>query len=227
MGSYGAIRRGVDTLGSSNLAAIVNANIVGAPAMMARQEFGEINLLLDTAVILGRSNVYACIPDDAYTFWSGSSGMGSVIYTTVYTAAFVQICPIAVTCPLGTSTQTFTITETCTGNPNDFTQPAIPPHFTTELQVCEACEGKPTLTITCPESEQTGPNGGVANGGAASGGGTNGGSANGGAVANKNPAAAPGSPAPIQASAALSRSAMITAAALSGGVCISIVAWVL
>merc|ERR1712058_189924 len=40
---------------------------------------------------------------------------------------------------------TYTITQTC-ATPSG----ALPEHFTTTTKVCDACAGKPTLTVTCP-----------------------------------------------------------------------------
>merc|ERR1712169_52464 len=37
------------------------------------------------------------------------------------------------------------------------TPPVIPPNFTTTDQVCDACAGKPTLTVTCPLTQITSP----------------------------------------------------------------------
>merc|ERR1711964_650001 len=54
--------------------------------------------------------------------------------TTVYTTVYVDVCPT------GLTTKTYTITQTC----------ATPEHFTTTTKVCDACAGKPTLTVTCP-----------------------------------------------------------------------------
>jgi hypothetical protein len=51
--------------------------------------------------------------------------------------------------------QTYTITETCSG---EYVKPTIPPGFTTTLKVCDVCKNKPTITVTCPiESETSGP----------------------------------------------------------------------
>lgn len=44
---------------------------------------------------------------------------------------------------------TYTIQETCTGDQATWTQPSIPPDFTTSVITCSAC-ATPTLTITCP-----------------------------------------------------------------------------
>ncbi|KAJ4423524.1 hypothetical protein N0V82_001849 [Gnomoniopsis sp. IMI 355080] len=52
---------------------------------------------------------------------------------------------------------TYTVQEICEGDQATWTQPAIPPDFTTSVITCSAC-ATPTLTITCPvDSEaQTG-----------------------------------------------------------------------
>merc|ERR1712225_192119 len=78
-------------------------------------------------------------------------------YTTVYTTEFIQVCPTETPCAKGTKTETFTITQTCAGGKEAFTHPVIPPNFTTTVQVCDACAGKPTLTITCPLPQVTSP----------------------------------------------------------------------
>lgn len=59
--------------------------------------------------------------------------------TTVYTTVYVDVCPT------GLTTKTYTITQTC-ATPSG----ALPEHFTTTTKVCDACAGKPTLTVTCP-----------------------------------------------------------------------------
>merc|ERR1712093_931779 len=60
-------------------------------------------------------------------------------------------------CAKGTKTETFTITQTYAGGKKAFTPPVIPPNFTTPVQVCDACAGKPTLTVTCPLTQITSP----------------------------------------------------------------------
>merc|ERR1711964_137439 len=47
--------------------------------------------------------------------------------------------------PIGLTTKTYTITQTC-ATPSG----ALPEHFITTTKVCDACAGKPTLTVTCP-----------------------------------------------------------------------------
>ncbi|KAJ4389175.1 hypothetical protein N0V93_006638 [Gnomoniopsis smithogilvyi] len=44
---------------------------------------------------------------------------------------------------------TYTIQEICTGEQESWTQPSIPPDFTSSVVTCNAC-ATPTMTITCP-----------------------------------------------------------------------------
>ncbi|KAL5317750.1 hypothetical protein ACEPPN_014849 [Leptodophora sp. 'Broadleaf-Isolate-01'] len=73
----------------------------------------------------------------------------SPVYTTIYTTAYIDICPT------GLTTKTYTLTRTCTQEacygPTD-----LPDHFTTTEKVCGACPGKPTITVTCPVESETG-----------------------------------------------------------------------
>ncbi len=117
-----------------------------------------LSLFQDSKVILDTATITTCIPGVPYP--TGHPVPAHDGYTTVYTTECIQVCPTETPCPKGTKTATYTITETCTGDRDDYTPPALPPHFTTAVTVCDACEGKPTLTITLPGPEVTGGNNG-------------------------------------------------------------------
>lgn len=66
-------------------------------------------------------------------------------FTTVYTTTYVDVCPT------GTTENVYTITETCTGDTATWTPPSTcPPGFTVIEEICTACEGDPTVTVTKP-----------------------------------------------------------------------------
>jgi hypothetical protein len=74
----------------------------------------------------------------------------SKLFVTVYTTVYQDICPTGIT------SVTYTVTETCTGDKSEYTRPTgQPPGFTTTEKVCTVCEGKPTISITCPISVDT------------------------------------------------------------------------
>jgi len=150
----------------------------------------NVQFLLQDHSVLGSSTLTSCLPK-ATEHHDG--------YTTVYTTEYVQVCPTEKPCPKGTKTATYTITETCSGDEHDYTRPAIPSDFTTVVTICDACAGKPTITVTgpskpvktvvspvcpggpyCPPVPSV-PGGGAGNGGAGNGGAGNGGPGNGGA----------------------------------------------
>ncbi|KAG6356569.1 hypothetical protein INS49_014442 [Diaporthe citri] len=60
-------------------------------------------------------------------------------------------------CPTAEWPAIYTIEEVCTGDPDVWTQPAIPPNFIKTVVTCGVCEQQ-TQTITCPveEAAQTG-----------------------------------------------------------------------
>ncbi|KAG4428428.1 hypothetical protein IFR05_016087 [Cadophora sp. M221] len=70
------------------------------------------------------------------------------VYTTIYTTAYIDICPTGIT------TKTYTLTRTYTLEAYHVTE--VPDHFTTTEKVCDACAGKPTVTVTCPVESETG-----------------------------------------------------------------------
>ncbi|KAK0119601.1 hypothetical protein ONS95_011041 [Cadophora gregata] len=125
-------------------------DIVPAAALHARQA-GVVSLL-GNGTYLGTSTITICAPGVAVP-----TPANYLPYTTVYTTEYIQVCPTETPCAKGTKTETFTITQTCSGGKEEFTPPAIPPNFTTVVQVCDACAGKPTLTVTCPVAQVTGP----------------------------------------------------------------------
>ncbi|KAI9046573.1 hypothetical protein LZ554_009317 [Drepanopeziza brunnea f. sp. 'monogermtubi'] len=65
------------------------------------------------------------------------------VHTTIYTTQYVDVCPT------GLTTKTYTITNTCTKT--ECQKPTThPANFAETTKVCTACEGQPTLTVTCP-----------------------------------------------------------------------------
>ncbi|PVH80312.1 hypothetical protein DL98DRAFT_654722 [Cadophora sp. DSE1049] len=125
-------------------------DIIPAPALHARQA-GVVSLL-GNGSYLGSSTTTICAPGVAVP-----TPATYLPYTTVYTTEFIQVCPTETPCAKGTKTETFTITQTCSGGKEEFTPPVIPPNFTTVVQVCDACAGKPALTVTCPVAQVTSP----------------------------------------------------------------------
>jgi hypothetical protein len=118
------------------MAAGVNININQAA------DFGHVNVLNNSPTVLDTATVTSCVPNHP-------KPTGDDTYVTVYTTEYVHVCPTETPCPKGTETQT------CTGAQSDYTPPSIPPNFTTVVQVCGVCEGKPTLTVTCPLTAAT------------------------------------------------------------------------
>merc|ERR1711974_231988 len=133
-----------------SLAMFASHDIVPAAAIHARQA-GVVSLL-GNGSYLGSLTTTICAPGVALP-----TPAKYLPYTTVYTTEFIQICPTETPCAKGTKTETFTITQTYAGGKKAFTPPVIPPNFTTTVQVCDACAGKPTLTVTCPLTQITSP----------------------------------------------------------------------
>ncbi|KAI0471135.1 hypothetical protein GGR56DRAFT_668030 [Xylariaceae sp. FL0804] len=71
------------------------------------------------------------------------------LYTTVYCTTL----PAA--CETGTWLATYTVTETCTGNPAEYTAPAMPPGFVVTTVSCGACQPATEIEITCPGAQPT------------------------------------------------------------------------
>ncbi|KAI6710032.1 hypothetical protein JHW43_007413 [Diplocarpon mali] len=67
----------------------------------------------------------------------------ALMYETTYTTAYVDICPT------GLTTHTYTLTHKCTAAACQIPT-TVPTNFAVTTKVCSACEGKPTLTVTCP-----------------------------------------------------------------------------
>ncbi|EJT76223.1 hypothetical protein GGTG_06145 [Gaeumannomyces tritici R3-111a-1] len=70
--------------------------------------------------------------------------------TTEYTEQYIYIatavCP---TCPTPVWAATWTIIETCVGDPSTWTRPPLPPNFVTSTVVCDRCATR-TQVVTCP-----------------------------------------------------------------------------
>ncbi|KAL2068734.1 hypothetical protein VTL71DRAFT_15072 [Oculimacula yallundae] len=92
-----------------------------------------------------------CAPGQLTTSTISLSTIASpiAVYTTIYTTAYIDICPT------GLTTKTYTITHTCTEEKCSVPT-TLPEHFTTTEKVCVACPEKPTLTVTCPVETATG-----------------------------------------------------------------------
>ena len=64
-------------------------------------------------------------------------------YTTTYTTEMPWACETS------EGVSTYTVTETYTGNPETYTQPAVPTGFVTTTVTCNMCD-EPTQTIYVP-----------------------------------------------------------------------------
>ncbi|KAI1259339.1 hypothetical protein F5Y18DRAFT_433379 [Xylariaceae sp. FL1019] len=71
------------------------------------------------------------------------------LFTTVYETVLVAACET------GSWTATYTLTETCAGNPSDYVTPTIPPGFVVTTVSCSVCEEE-EIEITCPGAQPTG-----------------------------------------------------------------------
>ncbi|KAI0157849.1 hypothetical protein GGR57DRAFT_58339 [Xylariaceae sp. FL1272] len=71
------------------------------------------------------------------------------LFTTVYETVLVAACET------GSWEATYTITETCAGNPSDYVTPTIPPGFVVTTVSCSVCEEE-EIEITCPGAQPTG-----------------------------------------------------------------------
>ncbi|KAK2072243.1 hypothetical protein P8C59_006612 [Phyllachora maydis] len=106
-------------------------------------------------------------------------------YTTTYTITKQTACPTSAW------VATYTVTEVCTGNPANFTTPAVPSGFVVSTVTCGSC-ATPTMTITCPSPAPTGSGTGNGNGN----GNGNGVTQSGPQPSEMTPAMTPGSQAP-------------------------------
>ncbi|KAJ0117194.1 hypothetical protein J7T55_003611 [Diaporthe amygdali] len=79
--------------------------------------------------------------------------------TATVTSTFTEIWEFTAWAagPTGEWPATYTIEEICTGDPDTWTRPAIPPNFIKTVVTCGVCDRK-TQTITCPveKAAQTG-----------------------------------------------------------------------
>ncbi|KAI0379844.1 hypothetical protein F5Y04DRAFT_107567 [Hypomontagnella monticulosa] len=72
---------------------------------------------------------------------------------TMYTTVYETVLPAA--CETSQWMATYTVTETCAGNPADYVTSKIPPGFVVTTVSCAACQ--PTeIEITCPGAQPTG-----------------------------------------------------------------------
>ncbi|RYP32176.1 hypothetical protein DL767_005332 [Monosporascus sp. MG133] len=87
----------------------------------------------------------SCVPAPMTETVTGTTTEFTTVYETVLQAA----------CSTGQWWPTYTITETCTGNPAVWTPNTIPPGFVVSTVKCPVCE--PTdVVITCPGAQPTG-----------------------------------------------------------------------
>ncbi|RYO89798.1 hypothetical protein DL764_008536 [Monosporascus ibericus] len=87
----------------------------------------------------------SCVPAPMTETVTGTTTEFTTVYETVLQAA----------CPTGQWWPTYTITETCTGDPAVWTPNTIPPGFVVSTVKCPVCE--PTdVVITCPGAQPTG-----------------------------------------------------------------------
>ncbi|KAI1139064.1 hypothetical protein F5Y05DRAFT_412928 [Hypoxylon sp. FL0543] len=73
---------------------------------------------------------------------------------THYTTVYETVLPAA--CETSSWLATYTVTETCTGNPADYVTPIIPPGFVVTKVACHACKPTTEIEITCPGAQPTG-----------------------------------------------------------------------
>ncbi|KAH9989039.1 hypothetical protein F4779DRAFT_266799 [Xylariaceae sp. FL0662B] len=72
---------------------------------------------------------------------------------TLYTTIYEKILPAA--CETSSWLATYTITETCAGNPAEYVTPTLPPGFVVTTVSCSVCDQK-EIEITCPGAQPTG-----------------------------------------------------------------------
>lgn len=91
------------------------------------------------------------LPPGTATVTDTATVTATVTFTKTWEYAAWAACPTAEWPAL------YTIVEVCTGDPDVWTQPAIPPNFIKTVVTCGVCEQQ-TQTITCPveEAAQTG-----------------------------------------------------------------------
>ncbi|KAI3323306.1 hypothetical protein HD806DRAFT_108129 [Xylariaceae sp. AK1471] len=72
---------------------------------------------------------------------------------TLFTTVYETVLPAA--CETGSWLATYTVTETCPGNPANYVTPTIPPGFVVTTVSCGVCAEK-EIEITCPGAQPTG-----------------------------------------------------------------------
>ncbi|OTA84954.1 hypothetical protein M434DRAFT_165653 [Hypoxylon sp. CO27-5] len=73
---------------------------------------------------------------------------------THYTTVYETVLPAA--CETSSWLATYTVIETCTGSPDDYVTPIIPPGFVVTKVACHACKPTTEIEITCPGVQPTG-----------------------------------------------------------------------
>ncbi|KAI8959534.1 hypothetical protein F5Y11DRAFT_332647 [Daldinia sp. FL1419] len=76
------------------------------------------------------------------------------VVQTQYTTVYETVLPAA--CETGQWMATYTVTETCTGTPSEYTPKVIPPGFVVTTVSCPICQPATTVEITCPGVQPTG-----------------------------------------------------------------------
>ncbi|RYP69091.1 hypothetical protein DL771_006322 [Monosporascus sp. 5C6A] len=100
---------------------------------------------MSTSYSLTSSLFLSCVPAPMTETVTGTTTEFTTVYETVLQAA----------CSTSQWWPTYTITETCTGNPAVWTPNTIPPGFVVSTVKCPVCE--PTdVVITCPGAQPTG-----------------------------------------------------------------------
>ncbi|KAI1432648.1 hypothetical protein GGR50DRAFT_580441 [Xylaria sp. CBS 124048] len=77
-----------------------------------------------------------------------ASACPQAVYTTVYETV------LAAACETSSWMATYTITETCQGEPSDYVTPTMPPGFVVTTVSCAVC-AETEIEITCPCAEPT------------------------------------------------------------------------
>ena len=104
--------------------------------------------LISVASSLGQltsSDLFACEP-------SAPPVTDAVTATVTKTFTKVWEYTAWAACPTSEWPATYTVTEVCTGDPDTWMQPNIPPNFVKTVVTCGVCVEK-TQTITCPVEE--------------------------------------------------------------------------
>ncbi|ETS79907.1 hypothetical protein PFICI_07436 [Pestalotiopsis fici W106-1] len=99
---------------------------------------------MSTTIINGTatSAFWSCVPTTSTAI--------QTVWTTTYVTELVAACPTSMW------TATYTIEETCTGNPANYLPPPIPAGFVVTTVTCDSCGPSSEIVITCPGAQPTG-----------------------------------------------------------------------